>query len=659
MNINKVVNYVKLHINFLTEGIFLVVIYVVCQLPLRDFDIWFHLKSGELFVTEHAIKFTEVFSYSAQGRAWTPFEWLFQITVYLLSKIGLWIIPPFIGIFVVLMFFFFLRILSSIFKLSLIPRIFLAFAFFVSIYEFNTARPHVLAYAFVCLNLFLIFSRIYRNKKWIYATPLITLIWANWHSTGFLSWGLQFSYASILFFQFIISRDKKLLPVVRDLVLLTILNLIVTLLPPLGIKDYQLLLDFYKDQDFLSKFIAEWAPIKENPYGFWTYTVTLAITVLSFIVVTIKRKAYLEFTLVLPLILMAAMSYSASRNIVMGSLATYLILAWSLKYLLEWSKISIIKFVWIPILIIGIGFYAYTFSVKRDEVYNARFYYPVQSTEFVKRYLKGNMFNDYTYGGYILNEVYPTLKVFIDGRADVFHLHEMRDYLLLSVYKNESDEEYKKFLDELWEKYDVSFVIATTLKHNVWRKMSKIISNDPKWALVFWDDDSQVFVKRDGVNDEIIKEMEAKYATPYLKTPFDKSKADEALVEYQKMENIAPSARNENSIGFILAQKGDFDTARNLFYSAIDKDPSFESSYMNLGELYAKDGDLDKAISLYYKAQNKANDRGLIYIRLGQLILARDGESGLEKVRNIWQLGVKNTVDDDAKKQLEDLLKTL
>jgi hypothetical protein len=78
---------------------------------------------------------------------------------------------------------------------------------------------------------------------------------------------------------------------------------------------------------------------------------------------------------------------------------------------------------------------------------------------------------------------------------------------------------------------------------------------------------------------------------------------------------------------------------------------------MNLAELAFKDREIKKAIGLYQKAQSLAPDRGLIYIRWGQFILEDTHDKNL--ARKIWEMGIKNTVDDDARKKLAELLQTL
>lgn len=648
------------------EGMFLAAVYFVSRLPLRDFDIWFHLKSGELFVTQKSLQFTEVFSHAAFGREWRPFEWLFQIIVYVLSSwLGLAIIPFFMSIFVVITLFFFLRILDYIFQVSLPQRLFWGFIFFASTYEFNTARPHVLAYAMFAVIIFLILSRIFKSKKWIWFSPLVTLFWANVHSTAFISWGLMLAFGLIITIRWFFERRKNYLITARDLLILTVINFLITIFPPMGFRDYKLLWHFFTNREFLGNFIAEWSPVTEtdNPIGVYVYLTYFVLAFACFFFVVFKRKNLVFNLWVVPFLVVGVAGFTAARNVFLGMFGILVVLAWgvsNVRSLVEDKRILNLRtltIVGVIMAVLLIGLHGRIFLEKRRLVASTRRYYPVQSTEFVRKYLKGNMWNDYNYGGYILYQVYPKLQVFIDGRADVYLCCEMHDYLLLAVNKGMDDDKYRQFLNIFWDEYDINFAIISTQKHNVMRRISALLNTDPDWALVFWDDDSQVFVRRDGVNDEIISLLEAKFATPYLRDPYPKDKIDLALEEYERIDKISKSARTSNAIGFIMLSKGEFDSAYERFEEAISMDPTFESPYMNLAELAQKEGNIDAAVGLYRKALSLAPDRGLIYIRLGELILEETGDK--KQTRKIWENGVRNTVDDDAKEKLRELLATL
>ena len=47
--------------------------------------------------------------------------------------------------------------------------------------------------------------------------------------------------------------------------------------------------------------------------------------------------------------------------------------------------------------------------------------YPKEAMDFLKKSgLEGNMFNDYASGCFLIGELYPSRKVFIDGRNTIY-----------------------------------------------------------------------------------------------------------------------------------------------------------------------------------------------------------------------------------------------
>lgn len=644
------------HRDLLIEGAFLLMLFFVSRLPLRDFDIWFHIKSGELFLSQGFLSVKEVFSHAAYGREWITFEWLFQILSYQVSRIGLWAIPYWISGWVVLGYFFLFRILGDVYKTSLLTRLVLAFVFWVSTYEFNTARPHTVAYTFLIIHIYLILARIYLHKRWLWYSPILTLIWTNMHSTGFLSWGFLLAFSLTLYLQWAITKIQSYKQTAHELLVLMGINGIITLLPPMGLADYRLLWRFFTEREFLGYFISEWGSPQDNPFGFTIYSTSVAVTFILAIGIAIWERKSIASLTALPFVVMILVGYTATRNIYLGTLGLCILFGSSIEKLIH--KINVKHKYWVTILLttIAIGFYLWVYSLKYNSVYTNRLYYPLQATEFIKsQRLSGNMFNDYNYGSYMLYRLYPDQHVFIDGRADVYECCEMRDYLQLAANKHMKDEAYRQFLDTLWKKYDISYAVIVTTKHNVMRRISTLLMNDSQWSLVFWDDDSQIFVRKDGKNNRVIEKFGTTASTPYLRNPYIPSQEQVALAEYEHMYTIAKSARTSNTIGYIHLKNNRFPEAKARFEEARLLDPTFESPYMNLAELAAKDGDLDHAIMLYQKAQRLAPDRGLIYIRLGELVQTKTNDGA--RVRKIWQDGLNNTIDEDAKNKLRTLLR--
>ena len=47
--------------------------------PMMGFDIWWHLKTGQMILEEHTIPFVDWFTYSDSEAAWVDLHWGFQL----------------------------------------------------------------------------------------------------------------------------------------------------------------------------------------------------------------------------------------------------------------------------------------------------------------------------------------------------------------------------------------------------------------------------------------------------------------------------------------------------------------------------------------------------------------------------------------------------
>lgn len=625
-------------------AIFLTGIFYISVVPLRDFDLWFHVKAGE-FILNHGIAHYDVFSYNTTGREWYPYEWLFQITVAGIQHVfGFEAIKYLTAIVVTALAGFYLLILKKIFRVPLLFACLTAFLFVVSIYEFVDARPHIVAYTFLVIVLFFILLYLKRGKNLLWVTIPVTLAWANMHGSIFIDVLLFAGYTVVSWW---IDRKKT-----RTLALFTLITGLLTILPPLGVTQYRLLWYFFQNRHLLTNFIDEWTPLAINAFAFNFYTVSVVLVTLFFAWGVWRTKQYKTLLLLLPVIPFLPLPYTASRNIVLGYITMALLFGNALVFI---DFPGLRKPVQGLIIILVLGLLGWHINILGQKQVPIKLYYPVKASAFLNRvHIQGHMFNEYGYGGYLLYRLYPEYKVFYDGRTDLYLAKEMPDTLDLAVKKIQSDDQYKKTLDAFWNKYDISFVILTTQKHNLHRKISHILTIDPSWSLVYWDDYTQIFVRRDGKNDAILRDYGVTAATPYERNPYTTGMAATALTEYQRMERIADSGHTKNAIGYMYLTQGKIDQAKPLFEQAMNLDPSFESPLMNLAEIYAHDGDLDTALYLYQQANKLAPDRGLIYIRLGELIIQKSGDT--KTARAVWQEGVQNTVDTDAKAQLKKLL---
>ncbi|MBK5258514.1 MAG: hypothetical protein JJE51_02905 [Thermoanaerobaculia bacterium] len=121
----------------------------------------------------------------------------------------------------------------------------------------------------------------------------------------------------------------------------------------------------------------------------------------------------------------------------------------------------------------------------------------------------GNMLNSYGFGGYLTWALYPERRIFIDGRNEVFvplmerlakARGDSREWnALLSDYKIEYA--LLEYVDDLDR---VTTVNPNGSRSESLAPVSAVRFPRSRWALVYWDDDGMLFVKRDGVNRALI-----------------------------------------------------------------------------------------------------------------------------------------------------------
>jgi hypothetical protein len=122
---------------------------------------------------------------------------------------------------------------------------------------------------------------------------------------------------------------------------------------------------------------------------------------------------------------------------------------------------------------------------------------PVRATEVVKLNApQGNMFNTYEWGGYLIWELWPQYKVFIDGRADMYGAETVQEYEQVFKLQTGWQEELKK------RKIEWILIHADG-------QLAVVLEGDPDWAVLYQDDTAVLLARRGGVNQRLIDEAKA------------------------------------------------------------------------------------------------------------------------------------------------------
>jgi hypothetical protein len=149
----------------------------------------------------------------------------------------------------------------------------------------------------------------------------------------------------------------------------------------------------------------------------------------------------------------------------------------------------------------------FSFSVIEDGVplnpLVSRFY-PAQAVEFIDSSgLRGRMYNDYDWGGYLIWKLYPSCQVFIDGRG--LYLEVYNDYFKAGRGSMEpvgAVPQYQAILD----RHDVSFTVQrVTQKNGTLQPLMKRLLVSSEWVPVYLDNTAFVLARYGQGNDEVIR----------------------------------------------------------------------------------------------------------------------------------------------------------
>lgn len=110
--------------------------------------------------------------------------------------------------------------------------------------------------------------------------------------------------------------------------------------------------------------------------------------------------------------------------------------------------------------------------------------FPVNAVEYlVKHPPPGNMFNEYTWGGYLEYRLFPSQRVFIDGDNDFFGESLVREYLdVINA---------REGWETILEKYNVAWVIVPPR-----RALAQALARSNQWRQVYRDDGAGIWLRK-------------------------------------------------------------------------------------------------------------------------------------------------------------------
>jgi tetratricopeptide (TPR) repeat protein len=141
---------------------------------------------------------------------------------------------------------------------------------------------------------------------------------------------------------------------------------------------------------------------------------------------------------------------------------------------------------------------------------------------------------------------------------------------------------------------------------------------------------------------------DSKLKTQLAQAYFDAKKYDEAIKEYEKVNQKEQNATSINNLANVYRDKGDIAKAKELYQEAIKLDPKSSSPYLNLSSILNAERNFSESISLLEEGRKAQNSVSIIYALASTYI--KNGDKTMAK--NILKDWLANNPDDQQAKAI-------
>jgi hypothetical protein len=435
---------------------FLVFFISFLRIQLYDYDFWWHLATGKYIVENGSLPHKDPFTYTTNND--NPLErksvilkgnWLAESIFYMVfsewDAKGIIILRSLL--LVLFLFFIFLTVRKQ--NVSYLLALMITAGCFLAAKNYAGERPVLFTFFTSSVVFYLLEDfRINRSKK-VFLIPALVMLLANTHPGYIVCIMIITLYLLGEGVRCFLSRDYKD-RVFKGLLIIVVLTIIFSLFNPNG---GAMLTRIFSIHGAHIQGIVEYRPTfylylnKIMPFNY-SY-----ITFLLFSLLSLLYMRRIGITHMLLLTVFTLMSFVAIRYVIFYMCFASPILARLIFNLREeriFKKLSEILrmregFLYLIACLFGIFlvFNAPPALARFEFKANTAHYVPKGAADFLNNVeIKGNMFNEYGFGGYLIWRLYPDKKVFIDGRAlepDVYKEYQVVAYISKTPHQSWED----------------------------------------------------------------------------------------------------------------------------------------------------------------------------------------------------------------------------
>ena len=628
----------------------------VANLEIKDLDLWLHLGMGR-YLVEHGFRVpaADILSCTFAGVPWVNHEWLFQVIVYQifsrwgpegLSNMQVIIVTLTMTI-LLLMGYSKKRQLGSIFMLLLVSLVY---------QNRFTIRPDLYSLLFFALYIFILSFHI--DKKWsLYVLFILQVLWTNMH--GFFFFGPLFVFIGL-----ISEWMKRHLPLPYEwnkigrltddeygrMAWIFVTVVLACLLNPLTFEGAWYPIGvFFKisgeHRVFFDKIIELQKPIEaESLFSPAVYPYYKLLVLLSFVSLFFNRFR-LDIAGLIFWFIFLFFSMAAVRNLIFFAFAAYIVFM-SNAHMLTLRDIIPIritdkKFLYLTSMLAKIFLIVWVLQYWGDISKNGYFdfdtyerksefggislrSYPIKAVDFlVDNHVKGNFFNDFNAGAYMVGRCFPDIKIFIDGRTEVYG-PEFFNYYVQLWEKDNPD----IFADAL-KKFNITGALLNSVQQPIPARIIKYLENSKEWVPVYFDYDGVIYLKDVPQNRALIEKYAIDFSNWQGKSLDLYRLGSKKVTPYQNINR----AYTLESLGYDKA------AAREIGF-ALKVTPVYKEPYKLLGKIFAKHKQYQQAFENFRIAvlfdhfdRGTRHNLALSYYDLGEYKYAADQ---YQRIINQW-----------------------
>lgn len=500
-------------------------VFLAQKINLVTADLGRHLKNGELFVRQAVIPSTNLYSYTHPDHPFVNHHWGSGVVFYLVHQaagfggLSLFFIALSLAAFFL---FFHAAWKSSSFEIASLISVFVLPVLASRI----EIRPEVFSYFFCGLFLWMLLrhrSGALSGRR-LYFFPFLILLWVNLHIYFFLGFVLTGAF----FAESLVRRLQGREPWRRakELGIVLVWMVPAALLNPNHVRGLLFPLNIFQSYGYrLFENQSVWFIERLMSYPPALYFKTLfGLLALSWIAVFVKKRNDYSLADLFLSVLFSALGWLAIRNFTLFGYFALPLAAMNFGKLFENGEKSVkagskrpdaaekrrswLRTLWLAAAVsAAMAFLFWTnpsyFSSRLKDMGVGLEKGCLPAAAFYLQHdIQGPVLNNYDNGGYLIYFLYPRQKVFVDNRPEAYP-SEFFEKLYVPLQEND------QVLREAERKFGFNSILFYRHDATPWGQDFLIRRvQDPRWAPVFVDDYSILFLRRGGPNQGVIDRYE-------------------------------------------------------------------------------------------------------------------------------------------------------